>query len=550
MFPAPRSSSSFSGVQLLLTADGSSLSCSGSRVIPLRLGNHRFEWPFQLAPVAVPILGADFLKHYKLLLDVSNQRVFSADSPTSPSIILPTSPDSTSAPLKANLLATPKCISDLLAEFPDVVSSDGFTASKPRPPVFAKARRLDPEKLASVKKEFSAMEKAGIIRRSNSPWSSPLHMVKKKDGGWRPCGDYRGLNIVTVPNRYPLPNIADFTTRVSGSTIFSKLNLQKGYYQVPMAEEDICKTAIITLFGMFEFLRLPFGLRNVRNTFQRMMDSILGDLPYCFTYVDDILVFSSSLEEHVEHLCQVFLLCRQHGQHQEPQRTTLLHQDPLNGDTSKTPHQEPERTTLLHQDPLNGDTSETPHQEYTFPPFPPNRTFTKWFLEAIKKNDVLDIEATNQMFKIISLTNKDFVRYNCSALRFARRTAIDLLNSSTNMYAPPSIPDPSANPVSPINPGPQRTTPLHQNPLNGDTFETPHQEYIFPPSPPNHPIQTLTKWFLEAIKKNDLLDIEATNQMLMIISTNADFVRYDCSALCAARRTAMGLLNSCTNQIL
>ena len=271
VFPAPRSSSSFSGVQLLLTADGSSLSCSGSRVIPLRLGNHRFEWPFQLAPVAVPILGADFLKHYNLLLDVSNQRVFSADSPTSPSIILPTSPDSTSAPLKANLLATPKCISDLLAKFPDVVSSDGFTASKPRhgvthhllmqpgPPVFAKARRLDPEKLASVKKEFSAMEKAGIIRRSNSPWSSPLHMVKKKDGGWRPCGDYRGLNIVTVPNRYPLPNIADFTTRVSGSTIFSKLNLQKGYYQVPMAEEDICKTAIITLFGMFEFLRLPLA---------------------------------------------------------------------------------------------------------------------------------------------------------------------------------------------------------------------------------------------------------------------------------------------------
>ena len=84
------------------------------------------------APVAVPILGADFLKHYNLLLDVSNQRVFSADSPTSPSIVLPTSPDSKLAPLTANLLATPKCISNLLAEFPDVVSSDGFMASKPR----------------------------------------------------------------------------------------------------------------------------------------------------------------------------------------------------------------------------------------------------------------------------------------------------------------------------------------------------------------------------------------------------------------------------------
>ena len=133
------------------------------------------------------------------------------------------------------------------------------------------------------------MEKAGIIRLSNTPWSSPLHMLKKKDGGWRPCGDYRWLNTVT--------------------TIFSKLDLQKGYYQVPMAEEDICKTAIITPFGMFEFLRLSFGLRNAGNTFQRMMDSILGDLPYCFTCVNDILLFSSSLEEHVDHLRQVFLLC-------------------------------------------------------------------------------------------------------------------------------------------------------------------------------------------------------------------------------------------------
>ena len=157
------------------------------------------------------------------------------------------------------------------------------------------------------------MEKAGIIRRSTSPWSSPLHMVKKKDGSWRPCGDYRRLNNVTIPDRYPLPNIADFSARISGSKFFSKLDLQKGYYQVPMAPDDIKKTAIITPFGMFEFLRLPFGLRNAGQTFQRLMDQVLGGLPYCFVYVDDILVFSPDLSSHVVHLREVLELCHLHG---------------------------------------------------------------------------------------------------------------------------------------------------------------------------------------------------------------------------------------------
>ena len=126
------------------------------------------------------------------------------------------------------------------------------------------------------------MEKAGIIHHSNSTWSSPLNMVKKKDGEWRPCGDYCRLNTVTVPDHYPLPNISDFTSRISGSTVFTKLDLHKGYYQVLMNEDDIQKTAIITPFGMFAFLLLPFGLRNAGNTFQRMMDQILGDRPFCF----------------------------------------------------------------------------------------------------------------------------------------------------------------------------------------------------------------------------------------------------------------------------
>ena len=178
VFPAPASISS-SGVKLL-TADSSSVSCSGSSIFPLGFGSCSFDWLFQLASVSVPILGVDFLCHHNLLLDVDNQKVFSNFSPGSPAILL-TSSSQPSSFLRAALLSTPKCVSELLLKFPDVLSSKGFTASPPchpvrhylltkaGPPVFAKSCRLDPEKLGTAKAEFSAMEKAGIIRCSTSP---------------------------------------------------------------------------------------------------------------------------------------------------------------------------------------------------------------------------------------------------------------------------------------------------------------------------------------------------------------------------------------------
>ncbi len=94
------------------------------------------------------------------------------------------------------------------------------------------------------------MEKAGVIRRTNSPWASPRHLVPKKDGSWHPCGDYRCLNTITVPDRYPLPNMQSLNDRSSGSSIFLKIDLVKAYHHIPIAEEDIPKTAIATPFGL------------------------------------------------------------------------------------------------------------------------------------------------------------------------------------------------------------------------------------------------------------------------------------------------------------
>ncbi|KAL1256233.1 hypothetical protein QQF64_011778 [Cirrhinus molitorella] len=122
------------------------------------------------------------------------------------------------------------------------------------PPVYARAHRLGPIKLAVAKTEFENMERLGIVRRSNSPWASPLHIVPKPGGGWRPCGDYRRLNEATTPDRYPIPHVQDFSAHLAGKVIFSKVDLVQGYHQVPVQQSDIPKTAVITQFGLFEFL--------------------------------------------------------------------------------------------------------------------------------------------------------------------------------------------------------------------------------------------------------------------------------------------------------
>lgn len=153
----------------------------------------------------------------------------------------------------------------------------------------------------------------GICRPSSSQWASPLHLVRKNNGEWRPCGDFRKLNGVTIADKYPLPHIQDFTYHLAGCTIFSKIDLLKAYFQIPVAVEDRHKTAVTTPFGLFEFDRMPFGLRNAAQTFQRFVDAVLRGLNFCHGYLDDLLIASRDVEEHQRHLEQVFQRLKKSG---------------------------------------------------------------------------------------------------------------------------------------------------------------------------------------------------------------------------------------------
>ncbi|CAB0028292.1 unnamed protein product [Trichogramma brassicae] len=209
-------------------------------------------------------------------------------------------------PYSLNLRATERA----QARWPrSSTSRCNIESSRPDSPSLPAPRRLAGDRLAAAKAEFKKLLDRGIIRPSSSQWASPLHLVPKPGNTWRITGDYRLLNARTQPDRHPLPIIEDLLQESVGK-VFSVVDLYKAFYQIPVAEEDISKTAVTTPFGLFEFVGMPLGLRNSAQTFQRTMNYLLRDLDFVRCYQDDILVLSASHEQHLQHLRELLTILK------------------------------------------------------------------------------------------------------------------------------------------------------------------------------------------------------------------------------------------------
>nr|AAP50978.1 putative polyprotein [Oryza sativa Japonica Group]ABF97988.1 retrotransposon protein, putative, Ty3-gypsy subclass [Oryza sativa Japonica Group] len=268
------------------------------------------------------ILGMDWLARYKGVIDCANRKVTLTSNDGQVVIVHALSSESLRSSLNQMTLEE----IPIVREYPDVFPDD-LPGMPPKRdiefridlvlgtiPIHKRPYRMAANELAEVKRQVDDLLQKGYIRPSSSPWGAPVIFVEKKDHTQRMCVDYRALNDVTIKNKYPLPRIDDLFDQLKGATVFSKIDLRSGYHQLRIKEEDIPKTAFTTRYGLFECTVISFGLTNAPAFFMNLMNKVFMEyLDKCVVvFIDDILIYSRTKEEHEEHLRLALKKLREH----------------------------------------------------------------------------------------------------------------------------------------------------------------------------------------------------------------------------------------------
>jgi hypothetical protein len=269
------------------------------------------------------ILGMDWLAKHNIMVSC-NPRFIQLEHPSGMKVrIEPQSPKT--ATMLCNVSGKEIEEIPVVCEFPDVFPEELTELPPDRDiefvielmpgvgPVAKSLYRMSSEELDELKKQLKKLVEQGFVRPSASSWGSPVLFVEKKDDTKRMCIDYRMLNSMTIKNKYPLPRIEDLLDRLKKAKFFSKIDLRSGYHQMKIQEQNIPKTAFTTRYDLYEFVVVSFGLTNAPTYFMNLMNKVfMEELDrFVVVFIDDILIYSETAEEHEEHMRIVLERLRQ-----------------------------------------------------------------------------------------------------------------------------------------------------------------------------------------------------------------------------------------------
>lgn len=307
-------------VPLLISANNTSLKIVGKIKENIDFFGHRLRFPFFVVrdlPVDI-LIGVDLLAHCEVRLNFASQEVAVGQLPFCGDV-----PQGTLEAIAAlvpeherHILTVLRRVQDVFRDKPGLTTiAEHKIKTGDARPIFQNPYPLSQDKLTEVRRLVEEMLEAGHIEASDSPWASPIVLVKKKNGKTRFCVDYRRVNNVTCSDRFPLPLISSIVQKVGQAGIWTTLDLASGYWQMRVASEDRPKTSFITPFGTFCYKVMPFGLKNAPASFQRLMNKVLSSCigEFCEVYLDDIVVYSRDIQEHITHLEKVLSALQQAG---------------------------------------------------------------------------------------------------------------------------------------------------------------------------------------------------------------------------------------------